>query len=93
MVTRWPLQRRNRATRPTTRETSPVHCNARQVSRHDVELVVAVLSGLGQLRSDIEFLVLIESQAFYVRGLELLREVDSLRRTHGRTRRGAGPST
>jgi hypothetical protein len=26
--------------------------------RHDVELMVVVLSGLGQLRSDIEFLVL-----------------------------------
>jgi hypothetical protein len=37
-------------------------------------LMVAVLGGLGQLRSDIEFLVVIESQACCVRGLELFRE-------------------
>jgi hypothetical protein len=42
--------------------------------RHDLELMVFVLSGLGQLRSDIEFLVLIESQACCVRGLEIFRE-------------------
>jgi hypothetical protein len=36
--------------------------------------MVVVLGGLGQLRSDIEFLVLIESQARCVCGLELLRE-------------------
>jgi hypothetical protein len=42
--------------------------------RHYVELMVVVLGGLGQLRSDIEFLFHIESQACYMRGLELLRE-------------------
>jgi hypothetical protein len=40
--------------------------------RHDIELMVVVLSGLGQLRSVIEFLVLVESQACCERGLELL---------------------
>jgi hypothetical protein len=42
--------------------------------RHDVELMDVVLSVLFQLRSDVEFLVLIESQACRVLGLELLRE-------------------
>jgi hypothetical protein len=36
--------------------------------------MVVVLGGLGQLRSDIEFPVLIESQASCRRGLQLLRE-------------------
>jgi hypothetical protein len=36
--------------------------------------MVVVLGGLGQLRSNIEFLVLIEPQACCVRGLELFRE-------------------
>jgi hypothetical protein len=35
--------------------------------------MVVVLSGLDQLRKFIEFLVLIESQACRVRGLELVR--------------------
>jgi hypothetical protein len=42
--------------------------------RHYVELMIVVLSGLGQLRSDVEILVLIESQACCVRGPELFRE-------------------
>jgi hypothetical protein len=42
--------------------------------RHDVELMIGVLSGLGHLRSDIKFLVLIESQACCMRGLQLFRE-------------------
>jgi hypothetical protein len=42
--------------------------------RHDVELMVAVLGGLAKLRSDIELLVLIESQACCVRGFDLIRE-------------------
>jgi hypothetical protein len=42
--------------------------------RHDVEMMVVVLGGLGQLRSDIEFLVLIESQACGMRGIELFDE-------------------
>jgi hypothetical protein len=42
--------------------------------RHDIQLVGVMLGVLGQLRSDIEFLVLIESQACRVHGLELLRE-------------------
>jgi hypothetical protein len=42
--------------------------------RRDVELMFVVLSGLGQLRIDIEFFVLIESQPCRVLGLELLRE-------------------
>jgi hypothetical protein len=36
--------------------------------------MVVVLGGLGQLRSYIEFLVHMESQACCMRGLELLRE-------------------
>jgi hypothetical protein len=42
--------------------------------RHDVELMVVMLSGLSQLRSDVELLVLMESQACCMRGLELFRE-------------------
>jgi hypothetical protein len=42
--------------------------------RHDVELMIVVLSGLEQLRSDIELIVLIESQACCVRGFKLFRE-------------------
>jgi hypothetical protein len=41
--------------------------------RHKKQLVVVVLGGLGQICSDIEFLVLIELQARFLRGLELLR--------------------
>jgi hypothetical protein len=36
--------------------------------------MVVMLVGLGHLRSDVGFLVLIESQARCVRGLKLLRE-------------------
>jgi hypothetical protein len=42
--------------------------------RHYVELMVVMLGDLGQIRSDIEFLVVIESQACCMCGLELLRE-------------------
>jgi UTP:GlnB (protein PII) uridylyltransferase len=42
--------------------------------QHDVELMVVVLGGLGQLCSDIEFLVLIESQACCEREFENFRE-------------------
>jgi hypothetical protein len=42
--------------------------------RHNVQLVVVVLGGLGQLRCDVEFLILIESQARYMLGLKVLRE-------------------
>jgi hypothetical protein len=42
--------------------------------RHYVQLMVVVLGGLGQLRSDIEFLVVIESKACCMCSLELLRE-------------------
>jgi hypothetical protein len=31
--------------------------------QHDVQLMVVMLGGLGQLRSDVEFLILIELQA------------------------------
>jgi hypothetical protein len=42
--------------------------------RHNVQLLVVMIGGEGQLRSDVELLVLIESQARWVQGLELLRE-------------------
>jgi hypothetical protein len=42
--------------------------------RNDVQRMVVVLGGLGKLRSDIEFLILIESQACCVLGLQFLRE-------------------
>jgi hypothetical protein len=42
--------------------------------RHDVELMFFVLSRLSQLRSDIYFLVLVESQACCVPGLEIFRK-------------------
>jgi hypothetical protein len=41
---------------------------------HDVMLMVVMLRGLGQLRCDVEFLIMIESQAWFVRDLQLLRE-------------------
>jgi hypothetical protein len=42
--------------------------------QHDVELMVVMHGGLSQLRSDLEFLILVESQVYCVRGLKLLRE-------------------
>jgi hypothetical protein len=42
--------------------------------RNDVQLMVVMLGGLGQLRCDVEFLVLIESQACCVGDLQLPRE-------------------
>jgi hypothetical protein len=36
--------------------------------------MVVVLGSLGQLRSDVEFFILLESQACCVRGLEIFRE-------------------
>jgi hypothetical protein len=42
--------------------------------RHDEQLIVVVLDGLGQLRCDDEFLILVESQACCMSGLQLLRE-------------------
>jgi hypothetical protein len=42
--------------------------------RHDVQLMGVILGGLGQLRCDVEFLILVESQTCCVRGLQLLRE-------------------
>jgi hypothetical protein len=74
MVPRWPLQRGNRATRPTTREHLLFIVARVEYLRHDAGLMVVVLSGLGQLRSDVEFLVLIESQTLCMRGLELFHE-------------------
>jgi hypothetical protein len=41
---------------------------------NNIQLVIVVLGGLGQHRNDVEFLVLIESQARCVRDLQLLRE-------------------
>jgi hypothetical protein len=41
---------------------------------HDAQVMVVVLGGLGQLRSDIGFLVLIESQVCCVCGFQQLRE-------------------
>jgi hypothetical protein len=41
---------------------------------HNVQLIVVVLGDLGQFRCDVESLILNESQARHVRGLELLRE-------------------
>jgi hypothetical protein len=73
-VPRWPLQQADRATRRTIRETFLVHVARVENLLHDVELMVVVLGGLGQLRSDVEFLVRIESQASCVRGFELFRE-------------------
>jgi hypothetical protein len=42
--------------------------------RHNIQLVVVVLGGLGQLRCDVGFLVLIKSQARCVCILKVLRE-------------------
>jgi hypothetical protein len=42
--------------------------------RHDVQLMVVMLGGPGQLRCDVEFLILIESQACCVRGFQPLCE-------------------
>jgi hypothetical protein len=68
--------RRNDLARYMNRAGSPLHGIVTRAEGlgHDVELMVVVIGGLGQLRSDIEFLVLIESQLCCVRGLELFRE-------------------
>jgi hypothetical protein len=42
--------------------------------RHDVQLMVVMLGGLGQLRCDIEFLILMQSQACCMRGIQLLHK-------------------
>jgi hypothetical protein len=42
--------------------------------RHDVQLMVVMLSGLGQFCCDVEFLILIESQACCARGIQHFRE-------------------
>jgi hypothetical protein len=42
--------------------------------RHDLQLMVVELGGLGQLRSNFEFLILRESEARCMCGIKLLRE-------------------
>jgi hypothetical protein len=65
---------KNRATQLTTDGTFLFIVTCAEYLRYDSQLMVVVLGALGQLLCDVEFLILIKSQARFVRSLDLLRE-------------------